>query len=112
MAAQPAVQSAAPAEPRSGLQTIIDLLPYLWPKGDMGSHIRVVISSFFLVAAKGANVLVPLAYAAAVDALAEIGEPAAVPALKSLLERFPGVPFLDFAVHTAIARIGNGEEGA
>ena len=50
--------------------------------------------------------------AAAVDALAEIGEPVAVPALKSLLERFPGVPFLEFAVHTAIARIGNGEEGA
>ncbi len=81
MAAQPAVQSAAPAEPRSGLQTIIDLLPYLWPKGDMGSHIRVVISSFFLVAAKGANVLVPLAYAAAVDALT----PAKLPGRTALI---------------------------
>ncbi len=72
MAAQPNAQPNAPsaqADTRSGLQTIRDLLPYLWPHGDMASHIRVVISSLFLVAAKGANVLVPLAYAAAVDAL-------------------------------------------
>ena len=50
--------------------------------------------------------------AAAVDALAEIGEPAAVPALKAVLERFPAVPFLEFAVRTAIARIGNSKGGA
>ncbi len=48
--------------------------------------------------------------AAAVDVLAEVGELPAVPVLMHLLERFPGVPFLDFAVRTAISRIGNGTE--
>ncbi|MBF0562310.1 MAG: HEAT repeat domain-containing protein [Alphaproteobacteria bacterium] len=47
--------------------------------------------------------------AAAVDVLAEVGEPAALPALKRLPTRFPGVPFLEFAIHTAVSRIGNGE---
>ena len=65
----PATAQAPPADTRSGLQTIRDLLPSLWPRGDIGSHVRVIISSIFLVAAKGANVVVPLAYAAAVDAL-------------------------------------------
>lgn len=48
--------------------------------------------------------------AAAVDVLTEVGEPAAVPVLKQLLKRFPGVPFLEFAVRTAISHIGNGTE--
>jgi ATP-binding cassette subfamily B protein len=58
-----------PGEARSAWQTIGSLLPYLWPRGDTGAHVRVVLSSLFLIAAKGATVMVPLAYAAAVDAL-------------------------------------------
>jgi ATP-binding cassette subfamily B protein len=69
MPGQPAAPAASATEPRSALQTIASLLPYLWPKGDAASHARVILSSIFLVAAKGANVLVPIAYAAAVDAL-------------------------------------------
>ena len=65
---QPQAKPVA-GETRTTFQTIVSLLPYLWPRGDTASHIRVVISTAFLVAAKGANVLVPLAYAAAVDAL-------------------------------------------
>ena len=62
-------ESAAPPG-RSGLQTVRSLLPYLWPPGDRGSHVRVVISVVFLVLAKVATVLVPLIYSRAVDALA------------------------------------------
>ena len=73
--------SAPPGESRSGVQTILELLPYLWPRGAVASHVRVVISAIFLVAAKGANVMVPLAYAAAVDALT----PAALPGRTALI---------------------------
>jgi HEAT repeat protein len=44
--------------------------------------------------------------AAAVDALAECGRPEAVAPLRALLERFPGLPFLEFSVMTALSRIG------
>jgi HEAT repeat protein len=43
--------------------------------------------------------------AAAVEALAECGEPEAIEPLKRLLTRFPDEPFLKFAVDTALKRI-------
>jgi len=43
--------------------------------------------------------------AAAVDALAECGGRDAIAPLKRLLARFPGEPFLEFAVTTALKRI-------
>jgi len=54
-------------------QTLLNLLPWLWPKAEPGLRARVVVSVLFLVAAKAANVLVPLAYARAVDALVPQG---------------------------------------
>ncbi|MCW3472961.1 ABCB family ABC transporter ATP-binding protein/permease [Limobrevibacterium gyesilva] len=62
-----------PGEPRSTLQTIRSLLPYLWPKGDHGAHLRMAVACVFLVAAKVATVFVPLVYSHAVDALAPAG---------------------------------------
>jgi ATP-binding cassette subfamily B protein len=56
--------------PRSALQTVRSLLPFLWPKGDRGAHVRVLLATLFLLAAKGATVLVPIFYARTVDALA------------------------------------------
>jgi HEAT repeat protein len=44
--------------------------------------------------------------AAAVDVLAEIGLPAALPSLERCAQRFPGHPFLGFAVKVASERIG------
>jgi len=58
---------------RSLLQTIGTLLPYLWPKDDMPARLRVVLAVILLIAAKIAIVLVPVAYARAVDALAPQG---------------------------------------
>ncbi len=69
LAASPDATAASPLA-RSGLQTVKSLLPYLWPRGDRGSHVRVIVSVIFLVAAKVATVLVPLVYSRAVDALA------------------------------------------
>ncbi len=65
-----ATQAAQPHDARTTLQTIRSLLPYLWPHGDRGSHVRVIVSVLLLVAAKIATVLVPLVYSRAVDALA------------------------------------------
>ena len=55
--------------PRSGLQTVRSLLPYLWPAGELGARVRVTIAAIFLVLAKLAVVCVPLVYSRAVDAL-------------------------------------------
>ncbi|MDE2005885.1 MAG: ABC transporter ATP-binding protein/permease [Rhodospirillales bacterium] len=49
------------------------LLPYLWPRDDVGARLRVSIALLFLVAAKLATVLLPVVYGRAVDALAPKG---------------------------------------
>ena len=48
-----------PAPRRGGWHTIRSLLPYLWPKGDTGARVRVVVAVLFLVLAKAATVYVP-----------------------------------------------------
>jgi ATP-binding cassette subfamily B protein len=60
----------APASAARGqFATLRSLAPYLWPKGEPGLRMRVVVALVLLAAAKVANVLVPIAYARAVDAL-------------------------------------------
>ena len=60
--------------------TLVSLAPWLWPKGELELRVRVVLAVVLLVCAKAANVLVPLAYARAVDALTPKGaEVVAVP---------------------------------
>ena len=48
--------------------------------------------------------------AAALDALAEVGEPEAIPMLECVAHRFPDVPFIKYAVATAVRRIRGGTE--
>jgi len=55
---------------RTHWETLKSLAPYLWPQGEPGLRARVVFSLLLLVVAKGVNVVVPIAYARAVDALA------------------------------------------
>ena len=55
--------------PSNDLKTVRAMLPYLWPKNAPGLRLRVVIAMAFLVAAKGANVIVPLFYKDAIDDL-------------------------------------------
>ncbi len=52
---------------------IRSLLPYLWPKNDPVARLRVTAAGAALIAAKIATVLVPIAYARAVDVLAPKG---------------------------------------
>ncbi len=71
LSAQPTLPDFAGARipERSTLETIRSLLPYLWPKDSAGARVRVSLAMLFLIAAKGATVLVPLVYSRAVDAL-------------------------------------------
>jgi len=55
---------------RSNLQTILSLAPYLWPSGNTGARVRVVIAVLFMLLAKLATVYVPILYGRAVDTLA------------------------------------------
>jgi ABC-type transport system involved in Fe-S cluster assembly fused permease/ATPase subunit len=61
---------------RSTLQTIVSLLPYMWPVGNPGARIRVVIALLFMVLSKVATVYVPVVYGRIVDSLAPKDEAA------------------------------------
>ena len=69
--------SASSAPPRGDFHTIATLLPYLWPRGALEMRARVVLAVTFLVAAKIANVYVPILYKQAVDALSP-GDPTVI----------------------------------
>lgn len=59
--------------PAGEWMTIKTLLPYLWPAGEPGLRIRVVVAMALLVAAKATNVSVPIFYKQAVDILTAKG---------------------------------------
>jgi len=59
----------ASAKRRHEGYSLIALLPFLWPPGEAGLKIRVVLAMTCLTAAKLVNVTVPFFYKAAVDAL-------------------------------------------
>ena len=65
-----AVSLSLPHPPRSGLATVGSLLPYLWPAGDPGARVRVVLAMGLLLLAKAATVSVPVIYGRIVDVLA------------------------------------------
>ncbi|MDG1969744.1 MAG: ABC transporter ATP-binding protein/permease [Paracoccaceae bacterium] len=56
------------------IRVIQRVAPYLWPKGDTGARIRVVIAMIALVAAKLATVGTPILYMWAVDGLTDPAE--------------------------------------
>ena len=51
----------------------------------------------------------PNVCAAAIEVLAEVGTPQALPALEKCAARFAATPFLPFAISMAIARISGAE---
>jgi ABC-type transport system involved in Fe-S cluster assembly fused permease/ATPase subunit len=55
---------------RSTFQTIVSLLPYLWPVGNPGARVRVVVALVFMLLSKVATVYVPVLYGRIVDTLA------------------------------------------
>ena len=58
---------------RAELRALGQLAPYLWPRDSRALRLRVVLALAALVAAKLVNILVPLLYKRAVDALAGKG---------------------------------------
>lgn len=62
-----------PTSPTGEWTTIRTLMPYLWPAGETGLRIRVVVAMALLVAAKATNVTVPIFYKQAVDILTADG---------------------------------------
>jgi len=63
-----AADSAPPRRP--GQQTALrQLLPHLWPAGDLELRVRVLLAIGFLVAAKLANVYLPIMFKHMIDAL-------------------------------------------
>jgi len=54
---------------RNDFQTVLTLLPYLWPRDEPALRARVVMAVGLLVAAKATNVVVPFFYKYAVDTL-------------------------------------------
>ena len=68
-----------PIPPRSTFATVRSLAPYLWPRGDRGAHVRVLLAAACLILAKVATVYVPLVYSQAVDRLSPAHNPASVP---------------------------------
>jgi len=67
--AEPAVPSAS-RRPGGARNTMLRVLPYLWPKGEAWVKRRVVAALLLLVATKLISVSTPFFYKAAVDALA------------------------------------------
>ncbi len=62
-------EPAIPQGKRNDIGTLRVLLPFLWPKGELELRARVVIAIVLLIAAKLANVSVPVFYKQAVDSL-------------------------------------------
>jgi ATP-binding cassette subfamily B protein len=62
----PAVAGLPPVGQRAAFTA---LLPYLWPKGETGLRVRVVLAVACLIVAKAANVYVPILFKGLVDAL-------------------------------------------
>ncbi len=56
-------------QPGKQLRTLRNLLPYLWPRERADLRLRVVLAIVFLIAAKAANVCVPILLREAVDGL-------------------------------------------
>ena len=52
-----------------GLRALKRLAPYLWPRNALGLRVRVVLALLLLIAGKLVNIVVPLLYKHAVDAL-------------------------------------------
>jgi len=77
--------------------TLRRFLPYLWPAGEPALRVRVVVAFALVLVAKATTLVMPFAYAAAIDAMAtRTGEAAALAiglVLAYTAARFAGVLF-------------------
>ncbi len=64
-----ATSADMPDKPASGMQTILRVLPYLWPEAHPWVKRRVIYAMIFLIAAKAVSIVTPYLYKLAVDSL-------------------------------------------
>ena len=87
----------SPAQPEQGLRTLRRFLPYLWPADRPALRARVVIALLLILAAKGATLVMPFVYKAAIDRMTPGLEPAVGLAVAFVVAyagaRFGGVLF-------------------
>ena len=57
--------------PRSDLQTLKILLPYLWPKDALEMRLRVLLALVFLALAKAISAGAPILYKMAIDSISD-----------------------------------------
>ncbi|RJF94114.1 ABCB family ABC transporter ATP-binding protein/permease [Sphingomonas cavernae] len=83
--------------PATGFAPLRRFLPYLWPEGDSALRTRVVFALLLVLVAKGATLLMPFAYKAAIDRMTPGLEPAVALAVALVVAyaaaRFGGVLF-------------------
>jgi ABC-type transport system involved in Fe-S cluster assembly fused permease/ATPase subunit len=83
--------------PEAGWAALRRFLPYLWPAGEAGLKTRVLLAMLLVFVAKGATLVMPFAYKAAIDRMSPGLEPAAGLAIALVVAyagaRFAGVLF-------------------
>ena len=62
--------SSQTSDEGGSLKTLWRFLPMLWPEGETGLRVRVVVSLLFVLASKAAVLSVPFAYKAVIDGMA------------------------------------------
>ncbi len=65
---------------RGSFKTILSLLPYLWPHGETGLRVKLVLACIAMLLAKIGTVYVPVVYGHMVDKLTHVAGPLGLPA--------------------------------
>jgi len=91
MAEQTVHKQARPARPTSGFNALWRFLPMLWPKGESELKTRVVVALLLVLAGKAAVLVMPFAYKAVIDRMAERG--AAIGIVLGLVAAYAGARF-------------------
>ncbi|OYU18040.1 MAG: metal ABC transporter permease [Rhodobacteraceae bacterium PARR1] len=93
-----ATVTATPVKSASGMQTILRVLPYLWPEGQGWVKRRVILALLMLVASKMVSFVTPMLYKQAVDVLAKDAPDAAT---------LMGLAAVGLTVAYGMARLGS-----
>ncbi len=94
---------------KAGWATVRRFLPYLWPKGRTDLRWRIFMAALLIVMAKIIVLTIPFAYARAVDAMAEDGDPAVWVALALVVAYAAGrfaTTFFDQTRNMVFNRVG------
>ncbi|HEY0626059.1 MAG TPA: ABC transporter ATP-binding protein/permease [Allosphingosinicella sp.] len=86
------IEETKEARPEAGWDALRRFLPYLWPAGETALRTRVVIAMLLVFVAKGATLVMPFAYKAAIDRMTP-GMEAAAGLAVALVAAYAGARF-------------------